>query len=157
MLFCSKKNLPNYLVNRAACHFRLGNYISSLQDTTKALEYDINYERAYEQLMDLYLHFYDFAALEDVLNILQSININNEAISKARSIFCDLKTKEKQAAEFGRLKDFKNAILVINSALKVGAHIQHFILLKIKYTRKLEKLNEVWILIFIIIFSFIEE
>lgn len=88
MLFGSKKNLPKYLVNRAVCHLRLGNYTSSLQDSIKALEYDINYERAYEQLMDSYLRFYDLEALEDVVNILQSINLNNKAISEARSI-CD--------------------------------------------------------------------
>lgn len=155
MVFCSKKNLPNYLVNRSACHFMLEDYKSSLLDARKALQYDINYERAYEQIIDLYLRDYDLEAIEEVIHVLSSINLNNSYISGATTVCCYFKTIEKQIEEFGRLKDFKKAISAINSALKVADFIQHFILLKIKYTRKLEKQNEVRI--FNIYLFFIEQ
>lgn len=143
MIFGSKENLPKYLVNRAVCHFILGDNILSLQDSIKALEYDKCYERAYEQISNSYFRLYELEAVDEVIKTLQSINPNNPYISDAKMVCCYFQTIEKQAEEFGRLKDFKNAILSINSALKVEDGIQHFHLLKIRYSNELEKLNEV--------------
>lgn len=145
MMFCSKENLPKWLVNRALCHFMLGDNQSTLMDTKKALEHDINYEKAYEQLMDVYFRVYDLEAIERVINILETINLNNEILMYAKGLCSYFKNIEKQLEEFGRKKDFKNAILVVNSVLEVTDkhNIEHFKLLKIKYTCELEKLNEV--------------